>query len=118
MNAIDEINEIFKHITRDLETARAGACTSVPVPVPVPAPASKEVSRIWLRLTTSRHHTVKGILVEAGKPDLTGYTKIDEGGVNANAFLNNGVVALAFFRQAEGKAVGKGDIWALVDFPT
>ena len=112
MNAIDEINEIFKHITRDFETARAGACTSAP------APASKEVSRIWLRLTTSRHHTVKGILVEAGKPDLTGYTKIDEGVVNANAFLNNGVVALAFFRQAEGKAVGKGDIWALVDFPT
>lgn len=83
-----------------------------------PKPAARETSRIWLRLTTSRHHTIKSVLVEAGRPDLTGFVKIDESIVNQNAFLNNGVVAQAFFRQGEGKPIGKGDIWALVDFPT
>lgn len=83
-----------------------------------PPKLPRETNRVWLRLTTSRHHTIKSVLVEAGRPDLTGFVKIDESIVNQNAFLNNGVVAQAFFRQGEGKPIGKGDIWALVDFPT
>lgn len=105
-SVIDAINEFLD--TYEKATA-AGACID-------DAPSQPElVTRVWLLLSTSRHHAIKGILT-TGEPELGGYVTVDESIINQNAYLNNGNVLEAYFKQRHEFPIGKGDIWALVEF--